>query len=211
MIKILKPYIKNCNDKTRIYCNINVNNDFVGEFTPIKDVLKALRANPIIKAEYFNQFGIDLSDAKKVPALNKTKLKDRLRQKANGDNNLSTEDKFKAEVFDLGIILAFSKFYNTTQAYENNLKVTRPDSFGAKQTVRATRRIVDDAISYAKGIDNGQETDGLAIVVKGEDGKVKPLIDALYPGLKEKNNVINLPLSFSLGIISISILEYSFI
>ena len=27
MIKILKPYIKNCNDKTRIYCNINVNNE----------------------------------------------------------------------------------------------------------------------------------------------------------------------------------------
>ena len=168
--------------------NIKVNNDFVNDFTPIKDILKAIRANSIIKTEYFNQFGIDLNNSKKVPALNKIKLKERLRQKANNIENLSTE------VFDLGMILAFSKFYNTTQAYENNLKVTRPDSFGAKQTVRETRRIVSDAISYAKGIDNNQETDGLAIIVKGEDGKTKPLIDALYPGLKDdsNNNSINI-------------------
>lgn len=164
--------------------NIKVNGDFVTEYTPINEIYKAIRLDANIKKIYFEKFGIDISDTNKVPSLNKRLLKERLKEEADKTKVLDDNQKLEREVFDLGIILMFNKFRNTTTAYENNLKVTRPDSFGAKQTVRATRKIVSDATDYAKGVVDKKETDGMRIVVKKDDEYI-PFIDALYPGLKD--------------------------
>ena len=178
--------VKNVIKQWAINHNLKLGDKFVDENSSYDEIYNAIISNTDIQKSLINQFDIDTVDQFMFDRVvfSKKLLQNRLVEQR--DNVKS----FDNDVFDLAVIFTFNNYKSFTNSYENNLKVTRPDSFGAKQTIRATRKIVEDAESYAKG-----EKDGDKIlvnkVVKTEDGKEKlrqiPFIAALYPGVDNKN------------------------
>lgn len=163
----------------------------ITDYSNYESVLLALNSNEQFRNAYRELFGAEISMQKPIQeqqfTLNAKVLKSRLESsKITNISELSQKDNdIKNAVFDIAVCLAFNKINKTTKNLEKVLRCCNPDNFGAKQTIRETRTIVDNVIAYGFTDNEVGNT-----VMCGN----KRLIEKLYPGFIkiEKNEVSNL-------------------
>lgn len=163
----------------------------ITDYSNYESVLLALNSNEQFRNAYRELFGAEISTQKPIQeqqfTLNAKVLKSRLKSsKITNISELSQKDNdIKNAVFDIAVCLAFDKINKTTKNLEKVLRCCNPDNFGAKQTIRETRTIVDNVIAYGFTDNEVGNT-----VMCGS----KRLIEKLYPGFIkiEKNEVSNL-------------------
>lgn len=163
----------------------------ITDYSNYESVLLALNSNEQFRNAYRELFGAEISTQKPIQeqqfTLNAKVLKSRLESsKITNISELSQKDNdIKNAVFDIAVCLAFDKINKTTKNLEKVLRCCNPDNFGAKQTIRETRTIVDNVIAYGFTDNEVGNT-----VMCGS----KRLIEKLYPGFIkiEKNEVSNL-------------------
>lgn len=163
----------------------------ITDYSNYESVLLALNSNEQFRNAYKELFGAEISTQKPIQeqqfTLNAKVLKSRLESsKITNISELSQKDNdIKNAVFDIAVCLAFNKINKTTKNLEKVLRCCNPDNFGAKQTIRETRTIVDNVIAYGFTDNEVGNT-----VMCGS----KRLIEKLYPGFIkiEKNEVSNL-------------------
>ncbi|MFR7615614.1 MAG: hypothetical protein ACLUZU_12170 [Faecalibacillus intestinalis] len=163
----------------------------ITDYSNYESVLLTLNSNEQFRNAYKELFGTEISTQKPIQeqqfTLNAKVLKSRLESsKITNISELSQKDNdIKNAVFDIAICLAFDKINKTTKNLEKVLRCCNPDNFGAKQTIRETRTIVDNVIAY--GFTDNEV--GNTVMCGG-----KRLIEKLYPGFIkiEKNEVSNL-------------------
>lgn len=163
----------------------------ITDYSNYESILLALNSNEQFRNAYRELFGAEISTQKPIQeqqfTLNAKVLKSRLESsKITNISELSQKDNdIKNAVFDIAICLAFDKINKTTKNLEKVLRCCNPDNFGAKQTIRETRTIVDNVIAY--GFTDNEV--GNTVMCEG-----KRLIEKLYPGFIkiEKNEVSDL-------------------
>ena len=163
----------------------------ITDYSNYESVLLALNSNEQFRNAYRELFGAEISTQKPIQeqqfTLNAKVLKSHLESsKITNISELSQKDNdIKNAVFDIAVCLAFDKINKTTKNLEKVLRCCNPDNFGAKQTIRETRTIVDNVIAY--GFTDNEV--GNTVMCGG-----KRLIEKLYPGFIkiEKNEVSNL-------------------
>lgn len=163
----------------------------ITDYSNYESVLLALNSNEQFINAYRELFGAEISTQKPIQeqqfTLNAKMLKSRLESsKITNISELSQKDNdIKNAVFDIAVCLAFDKINKTTKNLEKVLRCCNPDNFGAKQTIRETRTIVDNVIAY--GFTDNEV--GNTVMCGG-----KRLIEKLYPGFIkiEKNEVSDL-------------------
>ena len=163
----------------------------ITDYSNYESVLLTLNSNEQFRNAYKELFGAEISTQKPIQeqqfTLNAKVLKSRLESsKITNISELSQKDNdIKNAVFDIAICLAFDKINKTTKNLEKVLRCCNPDNFGAKQTIRETRTIVDNVIAY--GFTDNEV--GNTVMCGG-----KRLIEKLYPGFIkiEKNEISNL-------------------
>lgn len=163
----------------------------ITDYSNYESVLLALNSNEQFINAYRELFGAEISTQKPIQeqqfTLNAKVLKSRLESsKITNISELSQKDNdIKNAVFDIAVCLAFDKINKTTKNLEKVLRCCNPDNFGAKQTIRETRTIVDNVIAY--GFTDNEVGD---TVMCGS----KRLIEKLYPRFIkiEKNEISNL-------------------
>lgn len=155
----------------------------ITDYSNYESVLLALNSNEQFRNAYKELFGAEISTQKPIQeqqfTLNAKVLKSHLESsKITNISELSQKDNdIKNAVFDIAICLAFDKINKTTKNLEKVLRCCNPDNFGAKQTIRETRTIVDNVIAY--GFTNNEV--GNTVMCEG-----KRLIEKLYPGFAER-------------------------
>lgn len=163
----------------------------ITDYSNYESILLALNSNEQFRNAYRELFGAEISTQNPIQeqqfTLNAKVLKSRLESsKITNISELSQKDNdIKNAVFDIAVCLAFDKINKTTKNLEKVLRCCNPDNFGAKQTIRETRTIVDNVIAYGFTDNEVGNT-----VMCGS----KRLIEKLYPGFIkiEKNEVSNL-------------------
>lgn len=163
----------------------------ITDYSNYESVLLSLNSNEQFRNAYRELFGAEISTQKPIQeqqfTLNAKVLKSRLESsKITNISELSQKDNdIKNAVFDIAVCLAFDKINKTTKNLEKVLRCCNPDNFGAKQTIRETRTIVDNVIAY--GFTDNEV--GNTVMCGG-----KRLIEKLYPGFIkiEKNEVSDL-------------------
>lgn len=163
----------------------------ITDYSNYESVLLALNSNEQFINAYRELFGAEISTQKPIQeqqfTLSAKVLKSRLESsKITNISELSQKDNdIKNAVFDIAVCLAFDKINKTTKNLEKVLRCCNPDNFGAKQTIRETRTIVDNVIAY--GFTDNEV--GNTVMCGG-----KRLIEKLYPRFIkiEKNEVSNL-------------------
>lgn len=163
----------------------------ITDYSNYESVLLALNSNEQFRNAYRELFGAEISMQKPIQeqqfTLNAKVLKSRLESsKITNISELSQKDNdIKNAVFDIAVCLAFDKINKTTKNLEKVLRCCNPDNFGAKQTIRETRTIVDNVIAY--GFTDNEV--GNTVMCGG-----KRLIEKLYSGFIkiEKNEVSDL-------------------
>lgn len=155
----------------------------VNEFTTLTSVMKLLSSNENLKKAYFGLFGADLSNdlssPNKVVRLNKKMLQNRL-QGANLATIENVDKRYIDAAFDLAMIKFFERVHDTSTKMEAIARCTNPDKFGAKQTLRSTRKTLDDIKKYS----DGRNATANVMQVNGE-----PLLRAVYPGITSSTGV----------------------
>lgn len=155
----------------------------ITDYSNYESVLLALNSNEQFRNAYKELFGAEISTQKPIQeqqfTLNAKVLKSRLKSsKITNISELSQKDNdIKNAVFDIAVCLAFDKINKTTKNLEKVLRCCNPDNFGAKQTIRETRAIVDNVIAY--GFTDNEV--GNTVMCGG-----KRLIEKLYPGFAER-------------------------
>lgn len=159
----------------------------VNEFTPIKAVIGTLSSNPYIQSAYRQLFGANIAYNNPfnvvVTPLNGKMLQNRL-QGAEITNNLELPEdskRYQNAAFDLATIVNFEKFNRTTRNIEALARVSNPDRFGAKQTIRGTRTTLNNIVKYTNDI-TSEVGDTLLV----NDGR---LINSLYPGINSNEGI----------------------
>lgn len=163
----------------------------ITDYSNYESVLLALNSNEQFRNAYRELFGAEISTQKPIQeqqfTLNAKVLKSRLESSkiTNISESSQKDNDIKNAVFDIAVCLAFDKINKTTKNLEKVLRCCNPDNFGAKQTIRETRTIVDNVIAY--GFTDNEV--GNTVMCEG-----KRLIEKLYPGFIkiEKNEVSNL-------------------
>lgn len=149
--------------------NIKVDGKEITDFTSTNDILGEL--TKLYGKEFKNRFGIDLN----IDFLHLTNNVNMNLSQEDLLNRFSVKDDF---LFDLYIIIQFNKLKITSNNIEKILQVTKPDKFGAKQTIRSTRQILQDAKKYI----SNKDLIGSTLYVGN-----KTFIDALYPNIINEN------------------------
>ena len=167
--------IKNTYRKLFAENNIYINNKPVNSYTGVLDLYEYMYTNKSFIKKFKSIWGINpitktksgllVTNAKEL-VLGKNILEERLKNKYPKD---------KQFIIDLGITMLFDYYNNTSNRIENIMGCVKPDSFGAKQTVHDTRKILKNIAKYS-GIDDAT---GRTLLVNGE-----PMLKAIYPGFK---------------------------
>lgn len=163
----------------------------ITDYSNYESILLALNSNEQFRNAYRELFGAEISTQKPIQeqqfTLNTKVLKSRLESSkiTNISESSQKDNDIKNAVFDIAVCLAFDKINKTTKNLEKVLRCCNPDNFGAKQTIRETRTIVDNVIAY--GFTDNEV--GNTVMCGG-----KRLIEKLYPGFIkiEKNEVSDL-------------------
>ena len=160
---------------------ITIKGRTIEPYTQLKSVISALSNNFELQNAYAELFNRQLDTRNPIdsimPALNGKMLERRLNGVEISNNPTLTEDKkkYRDAAFDIAMIMNFSKYYKTTANIEAINRVSNPDRFGAKQTIRATRVVLQNALSY---IQDPNDTIGNTLLIGGIRHTA-----AMYPGL----------------------------
>lgn len=147
---------------------VKVNGKDITEYTSNNDIIGELQK--LYGEEFKQKFGIKL-DTDYLNILNNVTVN------LNQDdliNRFSKKDDF---LFDLYTIIQFAKLKITSNNIENILQVCKPDKFGAKQTIRATRNVLLTAKDYS----DPTNSIGKTILVNDLN-----FVEALYPNINEE-------------------------
>ena len=166
---------------------ITVGGRTVNEYTPIKSVIQGLSSNRNLQMAYRELFAANVTYVKGIdlltPALNGKMLQNRLKSVEITNNpELRVDTKlYRDAAFDLAMIFNFDKYRNTSNNIAALARVSNPDRFGAKQTIRSTRVTLNNIIKY---VSDPNDKVGLTILVNG-----RSLIDSLYPGVDSTQGI----------------------
>lgn len=161
---------------------VKINNNVVGEYDTITDVMAALKVQFGERFKELTGGEIDFNyKDNKISIIDVPQMEQRV-----VDNNMSEEDKL---LLDLKAILNFDYINNIASTIQQHARVMNPDRFGAKQTVFETRQVFNNINTlYDKGIANKIYTNYDAINKKY--GAKRTLLEAIYPGLIT-NDIVN--------------------
>ena len=111
--------------------------------------------------EKFNRFGMPEN-----LVINYDEIVERIKHRQPSNEDLA---------FDFFAIMQFEELFSLSSSIEDIAKVLRPDSFGAKQTIYDTRKIIENVEIY-------RQPKGLANIMMCEDseGNKVNIIDAIY-------------------------------
>lgn len=166
---------------------VTVGGKEVNPYTPIDLVIQQLSANPNIRNAYRQLFRANLSYANRIdnimPALNGKMLQRRLNGVEITNNLELSEDqqRYQNAAFDLATIMNFNKYYKTTRNIEALARVSNPDRFGAKQTIRGTRMTLQNINKYSN---DPTDTVGQTLMVGNSN-----IIQSLYPGIGSSKGI----------------------
>ena len=138
------------------------------DYRTIDGLLKAIAKQYI--SDYQKIFGesaqITLDDDKLAKTIiDSESLKDNLKNPRRGKDGL---------LYDLGIVLQYSKLSHLGKAIGDLARVCNPDKFGAKQSIFATNKVFDDIQDIITS-DNP-----LPLVVEGTN-----FLESIYPGISD--------------------------
>ena len=147
----------------------------------LDDIIKKL--NTTYKNEFAELTGVDdftvgfdINLIKKIP-INQTLLNDRLKNNGIFDSS-SLVGRRKQLVYDLMNILAYHRLNNFSTAVGSLARVCNPDKFGAKQSIFATNKVIDD-------IQNIANNSNQIFEVRNADGSSTTFLDAIYPDISK--------------------------
>lgn len=158
---------------------ITIGNKTIDKYTNFNKVIARLQSEQAFVEAFHELFGVDIRKFKDINelsiALNAKTLKTRLESGKiiNNSEKYDANKDYYDTVFDIGIALTFNNLYNTTKNIESIMHCSNPDKFGAKQTIRATRNVVNNIIEYTTKKNNPITN---SILVDG-----KPFLTKLYP------------------------------
>ena len=140
------------------------NGALIGDNTSFKITMAAISGNKEFVKGYCDYWGVTSID--EIPALSEKKFAKELKDKSNNPYHY------------FGVLQIFNNLKQKTDIIEDIAQCSRPDATGAKQTVRATRKLLDNIREYS--------TDKEHSIIIGESGN-QFLVD-LY-GLDAYNKV----------------------
>lgn len=158
--------------------NIKVNGQDVNDFTSLNRVKLAISSNEQISNAFESLFGqrptLQNTFDRLILPVERAQLEQRLANDTLGSLDGSDgSHELKNAVFDLAMIATFDRLHKGTKGIEDLARTTNPDRFGAKQTIRGTRKVLDDINVYS--YDMLHPTTNL-LTVGG-----KPMLRSLYP------------------------------
>lgn len=165
---------------------LTVGGRLINDTTPNSLVSKAIASDGRLQQAFSDLFGAFLDIRNPLDlhtfTINGAMLEKRLKGvEISNNNTLSPDDKvFRDAAFDLAMIQTFDKIKKTTVNIEALARVSNPDRFGAKQTIRSTRKTLDNIREYA------DPTSPIAQTLRVDD---QPIVNALYPEFAGTNNV----------------------
>lgn len=123
---------------------ITINGKEIDDYTPIGNILEAINKNTELIDKIKELYGLGTEDEVfdypfpiNVDILNK--------RLSHPTNSNELEDI----AVDITTILTFEKIKQTSDNIEKIMNVSKPDRFGAKQTIRETRQIEEDIKTYS--------------------------------------------------------------
>ena len=160
---------------------IKVGKDAINKWTPIESIMDEIFNNVDLFSAFVEQFGEpNLKEFKKgninIP-INRDMLVERLKmgQFIEYSTNNGAEIDYKKAAFDIGMLLAFKKFYENTKTIERVSRLINPDSFGARQTVHETRVKIQNIQEILRN-----PKDKVNQLLVAEENKT--ILESLYPG-----------------------------
>ena len=143
--------------------NFTYEGSLIGNNASFKIVMKAISNNENFVKNYCDYWGIKSID--EIPALSEEKFAKALKDKSNNPYHY------------FGVLQIFSNLKQKTDIIEDIAQCSRPDATGAKQTVRATRKLLDNIREYTTDEEHG--------IIISESGN--RFLEDLY-GLEFKNS-----------------------
>lgn len=147
-----------------------ITNKEITKFTPMSEIITVINSDEKIKESIKNLYGIEIEDIFKYDF---PILTDKLIERLSHENQNET---FEDYLFDLITVLQFKKIKNTSDKIERIAKCTRPDRFGAKETIRDTIEIEEEINKLSKKNDITVDGEPLLSVLYGSN--------SFYPSLK---------------------------
>lgn len=111
-----------------------LNGEAIKDSASIDDILLAIGQNKDFVKKYENYWG--LKNYNQIPAFEESKFAKNINDKINPYHYF-------------GVLQMFNNLKGITEVIEDIAQVSRPDATGVKQTVRATRKLLDNAREYA--------------------------------------------------------------
>jgi len=160
---------------------ITIGGRAIDAYTPIKLVIQQISGNRNMQMAFRELFNTNISYANTFDGLkvnlNGRMLQNRLKQaEITNNSELRTDTKrYRDYAFDLAMIVNFDKYRRTARNIESIARVSNPDRFGAKQTIRSTRNTLNNIIKYSN---DPNDIVGNTIMVGDSN-----IIQRLYPGI----------------------------
>lgn len=164
--------------------NILIDNKIINQYTSIEKIINKLQADEDFKNAFIKHFGVSFLNPKKSNNGNIILNREVLLNRLNLNQSL-TENQNEIDAIDLGIILLFSRYKNLTNTIEEAAKLVRPDSYGAKQTIYETRKIID---KLNDSFTNPNSAINTTLRVKNDDGYIS-FLEAIYSGYNTSDGI----------------------
>lgn len=156
---------------------IKIDKKDINQYTPVKAIIEAINNNVELINLLNELYNVEIKD------ISKTRfpiIKDLLNERLN---KTTESNELKDIAIDIATIFAFKQLKETSDNIEEILNQSKPDRFGAKQTIRETRLVGEKIEQYR----NPKNPVGRTLLVLGktvEDGKevnkYLPFLDKLY-------------------------------
>jgi len=166
---------------------ITIGGRAIDDYTPVKSVVQRLSTYPRLQMAYRQLFAANLGYNNTIDVqsqnLNGLMLQNRLKgvEITNTLTLTLDQQQYQNAAFDLAMIANFDKYRKTTRNIEALARVSNPDRFGAKQTIRGTRVTLNNIAKYAT---DPNDIVGETIMVGN-----KNIIQSLYPGFNTREGI----------------------
>lgn len=159
----------------------------ITDYDSMADVRKAINDSQDLKDAFNKVFGAEFDTNKSINEQSfniDAKLLNRRLKLSNSANNFTSlpdKNTYEVAAFDIATILTFDKLHETTKNIEAIARCAKPDSFGAKQTIRATRKVKEFIVKYIT--DKGKP---IANTIQVGD---TDLLSSIYPGIETDSGI----------------------
>ncbi len=159
----------------------------ITDYDSMADVRKAINDSQDLKDAFNKVFWAEFNPNKPINEQSfniDAKLLNRRLKLSNSANNFTSlpdKNTYEVAAFDIATILIFEKLHETTKNIEAIARCAKPDSFGAKQTIRATRKVKEFIVKYIT--DKGKP---IANTIQVGD---TDLLSSIYPGIETDRGI----------------------